>query len=499
MSGFAPTDEQAAVVELFGQRLHLAVSAGAGTGKTSTLRLLAASAPGRPGQYVAFNRAIVEEARQRMPPNVTVSTAHSLAFRAIGRNYAHRLDGDRMRSTELARRLKVDPLYVRYAGTTKVLQPAKLASLALRSIAVFCNSADPEPGPQHVPWLDGIDGVNDRGVRESHNNRRVAEHLAPALGRAWADLLRFDGELPYTPDCYLKAWQLGTPVVPADFILFDEAQDASPVMESIVRRQDHAQLVVVGDENQAIYEWRGAVDALSRFRADARCHLTESFRFGPAIAAVANRLLDDLGADIRLVGRGEPGRVGAVAAPNCTLSRTNAEALRAVVTAQVQGRRVHLVGGTGKQGADLRSFVENAALLGAPNKKGDKVAPPAGVPWHRDLACFTSWQEVLLYVEEDPSGTELKLWVGLIEEFGTSAILGALTSLVDEPAADVVVSTAHKAKGREWPTVALAGDFPDSYEPPELRLLYVACTRAERELDNRAVGYFGQLKLGAGL
>jgi hypothetical protein len=58
----------------------------------------------------------------------------------------------------------------------------------------------------------------------------------------------------------------------------------------------------------------------------------------------------------------------------------------------------------------------------------------------------------------------------------------------DEKDADVVVSTAHKAKGREWDVVRLGSDFSSPKDgamlgDSELRLLYVAATRASRHLD----------------
>jgi superfamily I DNA/RNA helicase len=50
-----------------------------------------------------------------------------------------------------------------------------------------------------------------------------------------------------------------------------------------------------------------------------------------------------------------------------------------------------------------------------------------------------------------------------------------------------VISTAHKAKGREWRSLRLLDDFvrQDSVEPDpaEMRLLYVAITRAKEQLD----------------
>src|SRR4051812_21648018 len=68
--------------------------------------------------------------------------------------------------------------------------------------------------------------------------------------------------------------------------------------------------------------------------------------------------------------------------------------------------------------------------------------------------------------------------------------------------AERVLATAHKAKGLEWPRVRLAGDFPGLGElhaaaadrdgvphltpeerDQELHLLYVAATRARRQLE----------------
>jgi superfamily I DNA/RNA helicase len=73
-------------------------------------------------------------------------------------------------------------------------------------------------------------------------------------------------------------------------------------------------------------------------------------------------------------------------------------------------------------------------------------------------------------------------------------IVAIMNNCQPESTAQVVVSTAHKAKGREWDSVRLAGDFDvqprknakgDWTEPAdgELRLAYVAATRAKLELD----------------
>ena len=85
--GFAPTEEQQLILDAFSRGEELVIQAAAGAGKTSSLKLLAESAPNKKFLYVAFNKAIATEAQQKFPSNVSASTAHSLAYRAVGHKY----------------------------------------------------------------------------------------------------------------------------------------------------------------------------------------------------------------------------------------------------------------------------------------------------------------------------------------------------------------------------------------------------------------------------
>ena len=109
---------------------------------------------------------------------------------------------------------------------------------------------------------------------------------------------------------------------------------------------------------------------------------------------------------------------------------------------------------------------------------------------HPELRDFKSWDDLVDYVEENKrSAGELGTFVRLAKRESPGRLLYAISQTVDtEASADVVISTVHKAKGREWDTVKIYRDFPhvdDITEEnlEELRILYVALTRAKRHLD----------------
>jgi UvrD-like helicase C-terminal domain len=264
-----------------------------------------------------------------------------------------------------------------------------------------------------------------------------------------------------------------------------DRRDHNPVVAAIVERQHHAQRILVGDRCQAIYGWRGAIDAMSRFHADHRLCLSQSFRFGPAVAAEANKWLGLLDAPLRLRGYDRiASTVRPVAFPDAVLCRTNAEAVRQLLVAADAGRKAALVGG----GTEIRRLAEAAISLRA----------GAGTD-HPELFVFRTWGEVQEYVEQDADGSDLKVFVQLIDTYGPEVVIDIIDRLSPEETAEVVVSTAHKAKGREWPTVRIADDFPeprraDSGHPAQVpradaMLAYVAVTRARHTLDPQGLAW----------
>lgn len=295
----------------------LAVVAGAGTGKTSTLVMMAEATRAR-GLYMAFNRAARDDAQRRFGPNVECRTAHSLAFSAVGRTYRSRLEAARIPTSRTAQLLGIKgDLDVNGSRITRFHQ----ARLAMNMVRRFCYSNDPEPMARHMEPVNGLD---------PGSANEVAALMLAYARRAWDDLRAPAGSLRFEHDHYMKMWALISPVLPGDFIMLDEAQDTNPVLEAIFLAQD-VQRICVGDPAQQIYAWRAARDVITGFPA-AQVQLTRSFRFGQAIADVANRWLRHAESDLRLTGAATgDSRVGRTRSPDAVLCRGNADVMHEVL------------------------------------------------------------------------------------------------------------------------------------------------------------------------
>lgn len=478
--GLKPTDEQKAILTaVLDNDPVLIIEAGAGTGKTATLKMIGQTLPGN-GQYTAFNSSLVAESKTKFAGSkVSCNTTHSLAFRAEGSRFAHRLGGNRIKADQLADMLGLDAIVVPFGESKKRLSAGFLASQVLGAVRRFCQSADLEVAVEHFKYLDGLDVPNEDGGRGYANNKKIRNSLLPYAKKAWKDLSSPEGRLPFSHDHYVKVWQLNKPVIAADYILLDEAQDTAPVMLDVLRQQK-CPVILVGDSAQQIYEWRGAVNALAAFPEASRLFLSQSFRFGPAIAEVANAVLSTLEEPTKLRLKGLDSinsKIEAVQDPVAILCRTNAVAVASLLGIIAEGRKGFLIGG----GADTIAFVEAAQRL----QNGESTG-------HPDLACFDSWSEVQGYSKME-EGEDLKLMVDIVDAFGAETILSALRGMpAHEKNADVVVSTAHKSKGREWDTVRLAADFPTKSKctDADRKLLYVAVTRAKIVLDVTSCPFF---------
>jgi hypothetical protein len=218
---------------------------------------------------------------------------------------------------------------------------------------------------------------------------------------------------------------------------------------------------------------------MGQFATPHHLVLSQSFRFGPQIAEEANKWLDLIGTPLRLTGTPTIDSTVStdITGPDAVLCRTNGGVIAQVMAAHKRGERVAIVG----DGTDARRLAEAADQL----QNGRSTT-------HPELALFPTWTAVQEYVGGG-DGADMKPFVDLIDEHGPDVIIDAIDATVHESSAQVVVSTSHKAKGREWARVQLDSDFRQPRTDPvtgedeipgvdEAMLSYVSVTRAQRAL-----------------
>ena len=90
---------------------------------------------------------------------------------------------------------------------------------------------------------------------------------------------------------------------------------------------------------------------------------------------------------------------------------------------------------------------------------------------HPDLSRFADWDEVRAYAQQEEDGKRLQVFVRLVDRHGPDGLIDMISRLTPEGDAknppQLTISTAHKAKGREWDTVRIAGDFRGPATDPE--------------------------------
>jgi len=470
------TPEQEAIVS-HEPTSNLIVHAYAGTGKTSTLVEFARRWSSRRGLYLAFNSAIGREAQAKFPRNVEVRTMHAYAYRALG-IYEHQ---DRLQPGAI-RRQQIRDAAAAALGEGTVL-PTPVVVAISRAFRRFLISDAERLLPEHVPALDSLPWKRGEVLRAAV---KTVRHLMS---------FRENGG-PFNHDMYLKAFALDQQKSPArppyDVVLVDEAQDLSPVMIGIVSRF-RVPLIVVGDTYQSIYAFRGAVSAMGMFEGPT-LPLTQSWRFGPAVAAAANQILELTSKPPRLPVRGNPGARTTVhegtAERGAILARTNARLMELLM--EHVDTPFYIAGGYHQFRREIEAGID--LWLGRPPSDASPLP-------------YKDRDELEVEAKDgDPVAARL---VKLLTEHGTDELSHMLARLVacakDRPQDAVLyLSTAHKAKGLEFAATSLLDDFwsldrrvsyrdylqrESKWTPAkerdfdqELNLLYVAITRAKERL-----------------
>ena len=130
------TKQQKEILESVKKYKSIKINAFAGTGKTSTLKLISDTYKEKKILYLAFNSAIKNEASLIFPNNTYVKTTHGLAFGAIKKNTKIDLNKiSNYRAIDISKEFEIS--YNQAVGSLKIFEN-------------FCNSTKSEIEPKDI-------------------------------------------------------------------------------------------------------------------------------------------------------------------------------------------------------------------------------------------------------------------------------------------------------------------------------------------------------------
>ncbi len=278
--------------------------------------------------------------------------------------------------------------------------------------------------------------------------------------------------------------------------MVDEAQDISDVMSAIVERQS-CNTIYVGDAFQQIYSFRFAINALEKIEAPS-LELTQSFRFGDwyaqKLSTIVNQGYSLLKTPLlQMKGEEHYTKIGFntlnLKKPYTVIARSNISLFEEVLKRLDENKKIFFESGYSGYGFMNKTIF---SILMLHEKKNVE---------HELIKQFDSMDSLKKYTT-DTKNQPLKNMITLVERYDTklfdfnTKIKTLLTE--DREKADIIYTTAHKAKGEEYNQVIMSqNDFAtleqiekmitDAEISPlkikeELNIYYVAATRVKQAI-----------------
>lgn len=479
------TKEQLEIINSSGD---IKINAVAGSGKTTTvIEYAKAKPPTMRILYLAFNKSVKLEAQKKFRDeglnNVQVETAHSLAYRHIVFKHGYKVTASGYKPSEIVDILNLKNFQGKHTEYV-------IANHILKFISFFCNSKAAKV--QDLNYLDIISDPKAIGF--------VGQYYKTIEKQTRIFLAKMDkGEIEITHDFYLKKFQLSTPTLPFDCILFDEGQDASGAMLDIFLQQK-AIKVIVGDTHQQIYGWRYAINSLEK--VDFKdYYLSASFRFKQDIADLGMKVLGwkedylGLGHPVKIYGLGKSKHKRSKA----ILARTNLGLLIKAIdyTETEDVDHIYFEGNIHSYTyADQGTSLYDVLNLHNGNKHliRDKL-----------IQRMNGIEDLEEYIEKTEE-VQLGMMIEIVKKYGNEipAIIEELKEMHvpndEKDKAEIIFSTVHRCKGMEYDEVHLVNDFISEEKlekiknmnnrdaisliglNEEINILYVAITRAKNKL-----------------
>lgn len=459
--------EQLAIFTHFSSKpgRNLTVTARAGTGKTTTIKEAFNHAPESRMLYCVFNKKNQKEAEAKIKNDrVEVRTLHSLGYTYLKRQWPRckpdpDLEWDRLDSiVDLRKRPEVRSAIIKLVGLAKntLLTPT-------------------------IELLQDLAAKNDIGFWDTAVNGWMVTMQILEMSK----LKDKEGRISFDDMVWLPV-VLGIVRPRYDLVVVDEAQDMNLPQLSMAKQAciQGGRVIVVGDDRQAIYGFRGAAqDGIGMMKVTLRADslgLTTTYRCPKKVVEVAQKIVKDYHAaatapDGEVINITETKAIGMAKPGDAFLSRLNAPLMplalgfiRNRIPARIEGKDI------GKQilgmidslkASDVKNFLDRVSEWEA--KQVDRLQN-------------AKYAEKRIEQVRDMAQTLYALAESADDMAGIKSAVNNLFQDTDEnsrPA--VILSSVHKAKGLEWPRVfVLSETFRLGKGTEEDNIYYVAVTRA---------------------
>ena len=299
-------------------------------------------------------------------------------------------------------------------------------------------------------------------------------------------------------------------------LVIDEAQDMNAdefaLVTALIEQNEEMRVIAVGDDDQNIYEFRGAsAKYLEQFIYDNKAikhELVENYRSKSNLVAFSNQFVGQIQHRLKempiIANQSDNGKIMIVryqgnnlitpivneiastdlSGTTCVLTKTNEEAIKLTGLLLKNGITAKLI--QSNDGFNLYNLVEVRFLL-------NKVDLGAGIYTISDEV----WDNAKLELGSVfRNSNKLEICLNLIKDFEITnpykkyksdlEVLireSKLEDFYNENGEIIFVSTIHKAKGKEFDNVFLLLENFNQDKDEAKRQLYVAMTRAKRNLN----------------
>lgn len=444
-----------------------------GAGKTTEVINIASLLPSKKFLYLSFGRENTKSARAKMPSNVTSTSFHSLAKRALNIDSA---------------RIVSDISLSGYCQSLRMIGMDIKSPYILESFAtlntLFCMS---DLTTQQAKNIFQNESFSSLSIKDQ-------SFVLRSFNAWWSECWKPGATLPITHDMYFKHYSLTCSQLPFDCLVIDETQDLNNAMFYMSTRlhslSPRMKTIRFGDPCQQLFGFRGSSEQFAIQGFDFK--LENTHRFGHQLARLVN---DFMGAQ-SLAHYTQIKSLG----PHTDV--LNHEPIQKIIEDVKQGKRTTFI---------AKYNISLWYMLKIFSQKGIKCSILGGID-NNEFSYLRELHKIHLsgqkasgsrlrgftyaryknkaHIDRDNAAVLACKFVENIGESGEDAFKIIQRHLVDPAQADVLLTTVHQAKGLEFEHLRMMDDFFNPIQngkfvgipKGDAYLIYTAMTRAKKSI-----------------